>query len=86
MNWTTNNEAAPDITIYEGEECIATVWATTDTESKADLIAASPKMQVAIIELIKQFGGVSAVTPNQKEAIRQAKEIIWIDLRLNALL
>ena len=36
--WKVNYDTAPDLTIYEGEECVATVWLSSDNTKRAELI------------------------------------------------
>lgn len=46
-----------------------------ETKANARLIAAAPELLEITTELIRQFGGVSSITPKQKSAIALAKEI-----------
>lgn len=59
-------------------ECMG-IQGKTETEALANakLIAVAPKMLDAIFELVRQFGGVSAVTTGQKAAIKEAKDIYY---------
>lgn len=43
--WKVDYEAAPDVTIWDGEECIATVWAHPKSSEYAKLISSAPELK-----------------------------------------
>lgn len=59
--------AAPDRTVWSGEECVATVWHGTvlEGEANAKLIAAAPDLLVALGMLVSGCDELPAMCRNE---------------------
>jgi len=52
QGWSIDKNNEPDYPIYEGEECVLTVWASSNAEQRAELIVKAVNERQKLLDYI----------------------------------